>query len=1094
MFTQVIKRDGSLQDYDENKIENAIFAAAKAVGGDDRETAEYLTRKVSEILAEKFADTRPSVENIQDIVEKVLIENGHAKTAKAYILYRKQHQDIREFKNVFLDIEETVDQYIGKFDWRVNENSNMDYSLQGLNNHISSSVTARYWLNKIYPKEVRDAHVNGDFHIHDLGLLSVYCCGWDLKDLLVNGFTGVTGKVASRPPKHFRTALGQIVNFFYTLQGEAAGAQAFSNFDTYLAPFIYFDNLTYGEVKQAMQEFIFNLNVPTRVGFQTPFVNITMDLNPPKILAGEAAIIGGKMTDRTYGEFQPEMDILNSAFAEVMMEGDANGRIFTFPIPTYNITKDFDWDNPVVDKVMEMTAKYGLPYFSNFVNSDMSPDDVRSMCLYPEEHILIRKNDVISLTTIGQLVEEIKGRQLDDEWFEVNTDVQALSLNPESGKIEWANVTKILETYDSGIVTIKAKDGKTMRVSPNHLVAVYTEQGIKAIKAKDVSKNDFLLVMKDATGAINTQKEVDADLAWLIGLFIADGNYLYDSRAASKGRVRGLQFTFNAQETYLIEKTRAVVKRLADYDMKFIKDPRYDNSLRGYIYSCSFGRKFSEEYGVSKYHKLPDWIWSVSTDTISNFVQGFFDGDGYKRGDEIHINDEPLAEELNLLFQFIGISTTYVVRERSQIIRIQHVLGRGANGNKVIMDKLHNLIPKFLITQKFKRGSDGDIKYQSYGNRMVGLSSIDRWGITNESIEWLRKSDFAVVEVADIIKEDLPEKQVFYDVELDKNHYFIHSDGNITHNCCRLRLDNRELKKRGGGLFGANPLTGSIGVVTIDMPRIGYLSQSEDEFFDRLGKLMDIAKTSLEMKREVLEKMTKEGLYPYARFYLRDVYARFGAYWQNHFNTIGLVGMNEALRNFMGTGIATAEGKAFTLKVMDFMKAKMLEYQEESGILYNLEASPAEGATYRLAKKDKELYGDIITCGGDEPYYTNSTQLPVDFTKDIFTALDLQDELQCMYTGGTVLHGFLGERMYDAETCKSLVRKIAENYHLPYYTITPTFSVCSDHGYIAGEHFNCPYCGKEAEVYSRVVGYYRPVKCWNKGKQQEFSDRKEFVV
>lgn len=691
MFTQVIKRDGSLQGFDGGKIENAIFKAAKAVGGNDKETAKNLTQKVLALLEERFKNNIPSVEDIQDIVEKVLIESGHAKTAKAYILYRKQHQDIREFKNVFLDIEETIDQYIGKADWRINENSNMDYSLQGLNNHISSSVTARYWLNKIYPKEVRDAHVNGDFHIHDLGLLSVYCCGWDLKDLLINGFTGVTGKVASRPPKHFRTALGQIVNFFYTLQGEAAGAQAFSNFDTYLAPFIYHDNLTYPEVKQAMQEFVFNLNVPTRVGFQTPFVNITMDLNPPKILAGEPVVIGGKMTDRTYGEFQPEMDMLNKAFAEVMMEGDANGRIFTFPIPTYNITKDFDWDSPVVGKVMEMTAKYGLPYFSNFVNSDMSPDDVRSMC-------------------------------------------------------------------------------------------------------------------------------------------------------------------------------------------------------------------------------------------------------------------------------------------------------------------------------------------------------------------------------------------------------------------CRLRLNNRELRKRGGGLFGANPLTGSIGVVTINMPRIGYLSKSEDEFLSRVGRLMDIARTSLEIKREVLEKMTKEGLYPYARFYLRDVYARFGAYWQNHFNTIGLVGMNEALLNFMGRGIATEEGKAFALRVMDFMRAKMEEYQEESGILYNLEASPAEGATYRMAKKDRELYKDIITCGDGEPYYTNSTQLPVNFTEDIFTALDLQDELQCKYTGGTVLHGFLGERMYDAETCKSLVKKIAENYHLPYYTITPTFSICDDHGYIVGEHFECPYCGKDTEVYSRVVGYYRPVQCWNKGKQEEFSDRKEFVV
>lgn len=691
MITSIKKRDGRIVEFQRQKIEDAIFKAAKAVGGNDRTIASHLTDKVIDLLLQRFDGNIPSVEDVQDIVEKVLIEGGYARTAKAYILYRKQHQDIREIKKVFLDIEDVVDQYIGKMDWRINENSNMGYSLQGLNNHISTTVTSAYWLNKIYPAEVRDAHVNGDLHIHDLGLLSAYCCGWDLKDLLLSGFTGVDGKVSSRPAKHFRTALGQIVNFFYTLQGEAAGAQAFSSFDTYLAPFVRYDGLSYKEVKQAMQEFIFNINVPTRVGFQTPFTNITMDLVVPSILADEPVIVGGQMMEETYSDFQHEMDMINLAFAEVMMEGDASGRIFTFPIPTYNITKEFDWDSPVVEKIMEMTAKYGLPYFSNFINSDMKPEDVRSMC-------------------------------------------------------------------------------------------------------------------------------------------------------------------------------------------------------------------------------------------------------------------------------------------------------------------------------------------------------------------------------------------------------------------CRLRLNNRELQKRGGGLFGANPLTGSIGVVTINMPRIGYLAKSEQEFMDRLGRLMDIARTSLDIKREVLEKMTEEGLYPYARFYLRDVYNRFGAYWQNHFNTIGLVGMNEALLNFMGCDITTEEGRSFALKVLDFMRERMEQYQQESDILYNLEASPAEGTSYRLAKKDKELYPDIITCGDKEPYYTNSTQLPVDFTEDIFTALDLQEELQCKYTGGTVLHGFIGESISDVNTCKALVKKIAYNYRIPYYTITPTFSVCPDHGYISGEHFTCPHCGGDCEVYSRVVGYYRPVQCWNKGKRQEFEDRKEFVI
>jgi len=691
MITKVKKRDGTIVDFDRKKIENAIFKAAKAVGGSDFTIAEKLTDQVVNILENKFGFNVPNVEDIQDIVEKVLIENGHAKTAKAYILYRKQHQDIREFKNLFLDIENTVDQYIGKLDWRVNENSNMSYSLQGLNNHISTAVISKYWLNNIYSKEVAEAHINGDFHIHDLGLLSVYCCGWDLRDLLLSGFTGVEGKVASKPAKHFRTALGQIVNFFYTLQGEAAGAQAFSNFDTYLSPFIYYDKLTYSDVKQALQEFVFNTNVPTRVGFQSPFTNITLDLVPPSTLKDEPVIIGGQLMDRTYGEFQREMDMFNMAFAEVMMEGDAKGRIFSFPIPTYNVTRDWDWDSPVLNKIMEMTSKYGIPYFSNFVNSDMKPEDARSMC-------------------------------------------------------------------------------------------------------------------------------------------------------------------------------------------------------------------------------------------------------------------------------------------------------------------------------------------------------------------------------------------------------------------CRLRLDNRELRKRGGGLFGANPLTGSVGVVTINLPRIGYLSKTEDEYFERLSRLMEIAKQSLETKREILEKLTQQGLYPYSRFYLRDIYQRYGEYWKNHFNTIGIVGMHESLLNFKGIGIDTQEGREFALKVLDFMREHIAKYQEETGMLYNLEATPAEGTSYRLARKDKERYSDIITSGQDEPFYTNSTQLPVDFTDDIFTAIDLQEELQCKYTGGTVVHGFIGEKIDDIEICKKVVKKISYNYKIPYYTITPTFSVCPDHGYVAGENFKCPICSKDCEVYSRVVGYYRPVQCWNKGKQEEFKFRKEYKI
>lgn len=575
-----------------------------------------------------------------------------------------------------------VDNYLKQLDWRVNENSNMSYSIQGLNNYIASEVSKNYWLNKIYDEKIKNAHLCGDIHIHDLNIISVYCVGWDLKDLLMEGFRGVWGKVESNPPKHFRTALGQIVNFMYTMQGEAAGAQAFSNFDTLLAPFIRYDNLSFEQVKQSMQEFVFNMNVPTRVGFQTPFTNITMDLTVPSYYAEHPVIIGGEMMEETYKDFQSEMDMLNKAFFEVMMEGDASGRVFTFPIPTHNITKDFDWDNENLKGLWKMTAKYGIPYFSNFINSDMSPEDARSMC-------------------------------------------------------------------------------------------------------------------------------------------------------------------------------------------------------------------------------------------------------------------------------------------------------------------------------------------------------------------------------------------------------------------CRLRIDNRELEYRGGGLFGSNPLTGSIGVVTINLPKIADNVSNKAEFFEQLSQKMETAKESLEIKRRLLEELTDKNLYPYTKFYLRDIKLRFGVYWKNHFSTIGLIGMNEACLNLLGEDIGTGGGKQFALDVMDFMRSKIVEFQKETGNNYNLEATPGEGTSYRLAKLDRNH---------KYKYFTNSTQLPVNYSDDIFEVLEHQDDLQTKYTGGTVVHIFAGERISDIETVKNLVKKVCSNYKLPYFTFSPTFSTCPNHGYVAGEHYKCPECGAECEVYSRVVGYIRPVNQWNKGKQMEFHNRKTFEI
>ncbi len=693
MLTQVRKRDGKIENFDRQKIANAIYKAALACDGHDKDLAERLAVEVEKTAEAKFGNRMPTVEEIQDIVEKVLIENRHAKVAKAFILYREKRTSARELNALTGATIDLFTKYLDSADWAVKENANMQHSVAGLNNYVRESFTKNYWLNEIYPQEVREAHESGAIHLHDLGFFGAYCVGWDLRQILTEGFTGVPRKMSSKPAKHLRSFLGQVVNATFTTQGETAGAQAWSSFDTYCAPFVRRDNLTYEQVKQCLQEFVFNMNVPTRVGFQCPFSNITLDIRCPKTLKDQPIIIGGEMQDTTYGEYQAEMDIINKAFCDVMLEGDANGRVFTFPIPTINVTKDLDWDSEVVNKIMDITCKYGIPYFANYVNSDLSPEDAVSMC-------------------------------------------------------------------------------------------------------------------------------------------------------------------------------------------------------------------------------------------------------------------------------------------------------------------------------------------------------------------------------------------------------------------CRLRLNVKELRKRGGGLFGSNPLTGSIGVVTINLPRIGYLAEDESAYFAMLSKYADIAKNSLEIKRKIVESQTEKGLYPYCAFYLKDVKKRTGGYWSNHFNTIGIVGMNESLKNFLGKehDITTPEGQKFALKVMNYLRQKMVEYQEETGNQYNLEATPAEGVSSRLAKLDKKRFPDIITAGKNAVSYTNSTQIPVEYTEDIFKVISLQDELQSLYTGGTVLHLYLGERIEDKDVCKALIKKIFTTSKMPYISITPTFSICQKHGYIAGEHFECPECGEKTEVWSRVVGYLRPVQDYNDSKYDEYMNRKKFVI
>lgn len=691
MIIKILKRDGRIEFFDKKKIADAIFKAAQACGGKNRELAAELADLVVKAAEVKFVDKIPSVEDIQDLVEEVLINEGHAQTAKAYILYRERRQEARKISALIGETSELFTGYLADKDWGVKENANMQKSVNGLNNYVREHFTKKYWLYKVYPKEVREAHESGDIHLHDLGFFGPYCAGWDVRQLLTDGFGGVSGKVESRPAKHLRSFLGQLVNSTFTTQGETAGAQAWSSIDTYCAPFIYYDNMAYEQVRQCLQEFVFNINVPTRVGFQCPFSNLTFDIKVPRTLADQPVVVGGEYKDKTYKEFQKEMDIFNKAFCDVMLEGDSKGRVFTFPIPTINVTKEFDWNSDVVNAFMEITCKYGIPYFANYINSDLSPEDAVSMC-------------------------------------------------------------------------------------------------------------------------------------------------------------------------------------------------------------------------------------------------------------------------------------------------------------------------------------------------------------------------------------------------------------------CRLRLDVSELRKRGGGLFGSNPHTGSIGVVTINLPRIGYLSKTEGEFLERVRHMAVIAKTSLEIKRKIVEAQSERGLYPYSTHYLRGVKERTGEYWANHFNTIGIVGMNEACLNFMGKDISTPEGQAFTIRVMNYMREIMVEFQKETGHMYNLEATPAEGTSYRLALLDKKYYPGIITAGEEDVYYTNSAQLPVGFGEDIMETVRLQDEIQSLFTGGTVQHLYLGESVKDINAAKKLIKKIFETSKMPYISITPTFSVCPNHGYIDGEHFTCPECGADAEVYTRVVGYLRPVQNFNNGKKEEWRERVKYEL
>lgn len=907
-----------------------------------------------------------------------------------------------------------VKDYLSKLDWRVRENSNASFSYQGLNQHVATSVVSQYWLNDVYSESVSSAHINGAMHIHDLGMLTAYCCGWDLYDLLSRGFGGVYGKVQASPPKHFSSALGQLVNFMYTMAGELAGAVAVSNFDTLLAPFVRYDNLSYGQVKQFIQEFVYNMNAPTRLGFQSVFSNLTMDLTPSPNYVNECVVIGGELQNQTYGEFQPEMDLINKAFCEVMLEGDAKGRVFTFPIPTYNLHKEFDWENQ--ELLWKMTGKYGVPYFANFINSDLKPEDTRSMCpLSGNTKVVVRsKQNGVRVAEIREIINNINNK---GTVYEVFT------------KEGWHKCRPVI-VEKTDIYRITFSNGSFVDMGENHLQPT-KDNGI--IKAKEIKENMWIPFNKNVFGG----ELGDYNLGYVVGAYLGDGSH-------DKNRI---VYSLCADE-----KDDITEEKLSIYWKKlgfFVKKSTVDSVRFLYVSSGAYDIIKRFITGSSALDKdLSRIVFNTSYEFRIGLLEGYADTDGSKEKKRLYTSSKNVREGFSFLLSSLGM--------------------------------------KYNISTE-------DCREDRYGNNPVyriDYPSRSSYGNFYKEDEYYHY--YRVVSV-----EKIPSSMStnLYCFEVDnESHTFVLANGLVTHNC-RLRLNRKQLAKRAGGLFAASALTGSVGVVTINMPRIGYKAKSVNEFYSLLNEVMELAKESLEVKRCVIEELTEKGLYPYSTHYLDGVYAAHKKYWYNHFSTIGLVGMNEACLNLLGVGIDTNEGKHFSESVLKFMLDKLSEYQNDTGNLYNLEASPCESATFRMAKCDKKLYPDIIAAGTNEiPFYTNSTQLPVDTEFDVIDVLDHQNSLQRVYTGGTVVHLLLGESANDWRTVRDFVRMVATQYEIPYFTLTPTFSVCKNHGYISGEVYNCPQCNEPTEVYSRVVGYLRPVQNWNDAKQLEFKKRSTYKL
>lgn len=1025
----------------------------------------------------------PHVEQVQDLVEKVLIENNLYNVAKAYILYRALHAQIREF----------VDSYLENRSWLVRENANTTYSLQALNFHISSQVISQYWLHRIFNKgrtEIRDAHLNGDFHIHNLGILGPYCVGWDLQDLLTTGFRGVRGKVSAKPAKHFRVALGQVVNFVFTLQGEAAGAQAFSSFDTYLAPFIRYDNLDYKSVKQDLQEFLFNMNIPTRVGFQTPFSNITVDLKVPSFMEDEPVIVGGNVLDDTYGDFQREMNVFNRALAEVMLEGDAVGRVFTFPIPTINITKDFDWDDEAVRKVLETSAKYGIPYFANFVNSDMNPEDIRSMCCHlrlDKRELKKRGGGFFGANPLTGCYDENTEILTENGWKlfkDLSIEDRIFTLT-DNNEIELHYPTRLFEyDYDGEMIHFKSRSVDLL-VTPNHRMVVDTTSGKRMfVEAKDFVPDTHRI----PKGGIWEGEEKEYFVLPSIPLLQGRGpqsKFSNEQLTVIRGLKNGGESIYRLAKAFNCSPTTIY---------NICNDGGYANQERVRIRSIAPPLKI----------KMNDWLkffgfWLAEGSTDNGKIakrHGYrviISQTNKRKREEIR----KVLERLSFPYYEEGSNLIICNKQLWSYLRLF-----GNKYTKFIPEEIKRLNKKqlkILFNWMVKgdghtRKTTGQINYWTSSKKLADDSQEIAL-----KLGWL--ATMTSERKASEIKGRKIVSNVVYKIGIQKAKHYRLRKQNIRKvyyrgkvYCCEVENHTVFVRRNGKVSWCGN----SIGVITINMPRIGYLSKSEGDFLERLDRMMVLAKDVLEIKRKWLEKFTEAGLYPYSRFYLRRIKEAFGYYWKNHFNTIGLIGMNEACLNFLGCTIGDPEGLSFSLKVLDFMRKRLQDFQEETGNIFNLEATPAEGTSHRLAKMDKKTYPGIIVANEEEvkngaaPYYTNSTHLPVYYTDDLWEYLRLQDPLQTRYTGGTVAHVWLGESNPPVESVVVLVRKICENFKLPYFTLTPTFSICPEDGYLSGEQHTCPKCGRNAEVYSRVVGYLRPVDQWNIGKQEEFKQRRSF--